>query len=118
LWFALFFSLVAITMTLLSGGEIIERQEVSLPASLVVYAFGGFTGGVILGLLRPVGRRRAGAALLGVVVMIPVGVIAGLIMLGPISHWDGPDWIGLIMTTTLLGGIGGYSYWEPPSSSQ
>jgi hypothetical protein len=113
LWFALFFSLIATAMSVFSGGEIIERQDISLPASIAIYVVGGLAGGAVLGLLRPLTRRRIGAALVGILVMTPVGMITGLILFGPIHTWDGPEWFGLIFSSILFGSCGGYLYWEP-----
>lgn len=113
LLFALFFSIAASLMNAVSGGAIAEQQGVSLLSSIAIYVCGGLLGGSVLGLLRPMTRRRAGASVVGFFVMMVVGTATALIILGPLPTWDEGDWIGVIITAVLLGAPGGYMYWEP-----
>lgn len=112
--FAVFFSLVAVAMTVLSGGETIERQGVSLAASIGVYFLGGITGGTFLGLLRPLTKRRIGSAVVGFLVMIPANFVLWLVIAGPVHTWGKAEWIALVLGALMLGVPGGYFYWEPP----
>jgi O-antigen/teichoic acid export membrane protein len=112
-WFALFFSFVAVAMTLFTGGEIIERQRISLTASIAIYVFGGFSGGIVLGLLRPLTKYRIGAALVGIVVMTPASILLGLTLFGPPHDWSRDMTVTVILLPMVLGGPGGYLYWEP-----
>jgi hypothetical protein len=118
MWFAVFFSAIAIVMTIVTQGEVLKRQNISLPASIGIYVFGGLSGGVILGLLRPLTRKRLGATVVGILVLTPVTVVLGIMMFGPIGRWDENMLLTIILLPIILGGVGGYSYWEPPSSSQ
>lgn len=111
--FATGFSLIALAMTVLTGGEVINNQGVSLAASIALYWSGGVFGGIVLGLLRPLTRTRVGAALVGVIIMVPVELAIGLLLIGPISTWSRPEWVGLIFGAIFMGGAGGYLYWEP-----
>jgi hypothetical protein len=112
LWFALFFSLVACLMAALTGGEILERQGLSLPATIAFYVGGGCLGGAVVGLLRPLTAWKLGASLVGIVTMVPISLILGSLLYGPLDQWDLNSRMGMAMFSVLLGGLGGHTLWE------
>jgi hypothetical protein len=49
---------------------------------VLVYLGGGLLGGLVVGLLRPLTRSHLGAALVGVVATVPVGVAVRFLRYG------------------------------------
>ncbi len=112
LWFACFYSVLAVGIYLLSGGRSFDRQGLSLGATVGLYFGGGLTTGAIVGLLRPWTRRRVGAMLVGSVAVIPL-VLGGFILLfGPIASWERGLWLGALMAAIGFGVVGALAWWE------
>ena len=76
------------------------------------YLAGGLGGGIIVGLLRPLTRRRAGGILTGILVATcAYGAIAVGIS-GWVTRWDTGDWVVLAILGLGGGTYGGNSFWE------
>jgi hypothetical protein len=113
LFAACFYSLVALGIYAFQGSRPFESKDITLGSTVAVYIVGGLLGGTVVGLLRPLGKRRAGAMLLGVIAMIPVSIGFVFILFGPISRWGGGELFGVLFTAVFLGGYGGWEFWEP-----
>jgi hypothetical protein len=113
LGFTLIYSLFVIGLYVLRGAEPFEEKGITLGATLAIYFVGGLAGGILLGLLRPLTRWRPGSALVGMVAVAPATLAFGLAAFGPMHAWDKDMVISLIITAVVLGGGGGYLYWEP-----
>ena len=91
--------------------------------TLLAYAGGGVISGCILGLLRPLTRWRAGAALVGIAVALPAFFGIALAMSGLPQTWDDSIWASTVGCSVLLGGWFGADTWsrnrkrgqEPPA---
>jgi hypothetical protein len=113
LFAACFYALVALVIYAFQGSRPFESKGITLASTVAVYIVGGLIGGTIVGLLRPLTKRRAGAMLLGVIAMIPVSIGFVFILFGPISRWGGGELFGVLFTAVFLGGYGGWEFWEP-----
>lgn len=113
--FAAGFSFFALVLIAVTSGEILEEQNLSVGFVLLWYWVAGVVGGTLLGLLRPLTKRRLGSTLCGSIIMLVVGLLTAR-MLG--GAWWGENGvaglIGMLFGTTLSGALGGYFYWEPP----
>lgn len=93
--------------TVLGGGPptIAARHGISFVELTVVYVVSGAAGGLVLGLLRPIGARSdAGAALVGTAIMAVFGV-AFLPTLYGVRVWQrGREPIEVLLLSALLGG--------------
>ncbi len=110
---ATFYSLYVVGLYLFRGTAPFEANETTLGAVVAVYYFGGATGGAIAGLLLPLTTWRIGSTMVGMIAGLPVCFGVGFAIYGPLSQWDGSNLFGVIATAVLLGGFGGYAFWEP-----
>lgn len=99
---AVFYVLIAIVVYLVQGRLAFQARGITLPAVVKGYLFGGLGAGVVLGLLRPLGRWWWGAAVIGFFCAAPVwlgGLIAnhGFTML---TH----DEVLMVLTLAALSG--------------
>jgi hypothetical protein len=78
--FATLYSLAAVGIFVLHAPGPFHANGVSLPAVLALYWVGGLAGGLIYGLLLPLGRTLAGAMVLGFLVALPVAAAASLLV--------------------------------------
>lgn len=71
------FTAVAVVLTLFTGGTILEKygKGMGLVEVVVVYYLGAILAGAIFGGLAPLKRTVLGAAFVGVVAMLPVGLM-------------------------------------------
>ena len=76
---------------------------------VLVYLGGGLLGGLVVGLLRPLTRSHLGAALVGVVAAVPVGVGVRLLRNG-LAPWSDKDTWALAIFALALGGVVGWRY--------
>lgn len=111
LFFACFFSLAAIAISLISGET--ELGGISIAAALIVYFSGGVVSGLLLGVLRPLTRSRTGSVLVGPLVVAPAALAGCVAAFGPMGQWTENEAISFVIGAVLLGVGGGYLYWEP-----
>lgn len=71
---------------------------------------GGLIGGAVVGLLRPLTRWRWGAAAVGVVAALPVGVCCRLLQHG-FAPCQPKDILSLVAFALTLDGTIGWIYW-------
>lgn len=80
-------------------------------AVLAIYIGGGILGGAILGMLRSWIRTQGRAMAAGVVIVVPVVVGFLYLMDGPISSWGEVQVFSLIVSSLILGLMGGKIFW-------
>ena len=113
LFFACFYSLIALAILLFGGGKAFEATGVTIPIAIAGYFAGGLVAGALVGLLRPFAKRRIGAVAVGIGAAFPVMLGFGFIMYGPMAQWDGGAIFGVTFAAVFLGGYGGWEFWEP-----
>lgn len=84
--YAFAYSLIVLVIAVTRGAEPFQKAGTTLLAVLVVYWSAGVVTGSIVGILLPLGKSMAGAALLGAIGSIPVSC-AVLLATQPPSHW-------------------------------
>lgn len=106
------YSVFAAGVVLLKGGFDSAPEGITPIGLLLFYLFGGIAGGLIVGLFRPLLKKRSGSTAVGVLALIPASMGALRMIAGPVGRWGGAEWFGVIGTAALLGGYFGYSYWD------
>ena len=102
--FAAGFSSIAIVKYVLFGGEMFIRANgMGLLAILAVYAISGLTGGVLIGLLRPLRSTSIGSFCIGTVSSTPFCLCLAF-MIFPRSEWYPPGVIMAMIVAILMGG--------------
>lgn len=104
--FAGIYSLWVVGLYLFRGSAPFENQGTTLLEVLAAYWFGGAVAGGLVGLLRPLVRWRLGAALVGIVAGIPVGLGIVYAIMG-ISPWTGEHTFVLAWISVVAGSIAG-----------
>lgn len=107
--FALAYSGLAVILTATS--QLRGPEDPRLLDMIVAYVFGGIAGGAIVGLLRPLANSRVGAAVVGLLVAVPVVLGTGVALYG-LPPWERHEAIGLVITAILLGPAGGVILWN------
>lgn len=79
---------------------------------IAAYAIAGLIGGGVFGLLLPLGRTRLGAALLGLIVAVPVMHLVSL----AVDLEGTPRLKVVLLTAALLGPMCGVGLWYVNSS--
>jgi hypothetical protein len=106
---ALFASIVGVQIVFRGTDWLLERGLHPAPV-LVGYLLGGAVGGVIIGLLAPMGRTWYGAALLGFVVAVPVFYV-----MVPVAEPPGGGAVGLtravLELSLYMGPVIGLGVW-------
>lgn len=77
--FGAMFVALAVLAFLLGGEETFEKLDTSLRGVALAYMVGGLGGGLITGALLPLTKRLVGAAFIGYVAFIPVGIMVVLV---------------------------------------
>lgn len=97
------FTLWVTFLRLRFGTAPFERLQASYSATVVVYYVGFALGGLIVGMLLPLRRSPAGAALLGFLFMLPM--YAGFLIVNvPRAEWLNPFWIVSTLAVSAVGG--------------
>jgi hypothetical protein len=110
---ATFYSAFVVVLYAIRGNSAFDANGITLLGTVSAYYFGGIVGGVIVGLLLPLATWRWGSVLVGVVAAFPVFLGIGIAMYGGPGGWGPNDRFGLVTAAILLGGFGGYAFWEP-----
>lgn len=108
--FSLVYVLFVLAVFLARGPEAFEQAGTTLPRVAAAYVASGFVGGVLFGLLMPLGRTRAGAALLGLIVAIPVAHIV-MLAVDSAALYGAPRPVVTIGTALILGPLCGVAMW-------
>lgn len=96
-----------IGLFLLRGPGPFERSGTTLPKVVAAYAIGGLVGGAVFGILLPLGRTRVGAALLGLVVALPVMHVISL----AVDLEGVPRLTVVLLSAVALGPMCGVGLW-------
>lgn len=104
-------ALLASASYLIVGPERLTAKYAPLDTVLLSYLWGGVTGGIVVGLLRGSTRSWWGAAVVGLIVAIPVGVGIGVTMFGE-SGWERYELLGAITAVLTGGPMGGVIVWR------
>jgi hypothetical protein len=112
LWVAAVLSGYVVMLYVARGSAPFVANSTTLPQVLLLYAAGGLAGGILVGLLRPLTRWRAGAVFTGV-------LTAALVYDGAIRAVTGSwvdfrssvDLVGFAIMSICGGGIAGYLSW-------
>jgi hypothetical protein len=71
----------------------------------------GVIGGVLVGVLRPLGQQRAGATILGMISGILVYAIATIVAVGEKEFLSVPGLVSTLVLGTIIGGLCGHTTW-------
>jgi hypothetical protein len=98
------FSFLA-TLAYLVGGPtaFVARTRMSLPMVLATYAFGGLTGGLLIGLFRPWRTTSFGSFCLGAVSSLPLSTCI-MVRIMPRADWYPAGLVIIAVTSLVLGG--------------
>lgn len=111
--FAVGYSALASVMWVVQGAAGLSTRGLSLPSLIGCYFIGGVLGGGLFGFLLPLSRTRAGSALLGAVVALPLMLGLGLVASSEtLSRQE--LLIGFVLSAATLGPVAGYVFWEEP----
>ena len=99
----------------------LERRQIAAEApelaqALLIYFGGGIVAGAIVGLLRPLTRRRDGATLVAILALLPAMFCLGLAMFGTPVAWTRAEWLGLAISAVVFGVLGARSFYRPLAS--
>ena len=108
---AFFYAFVAVAIYAIRGSTPFEANGV--PLALGGYLVGGLIAGGVVGLLRPLNKRRSGAVLVGMIASLPAMLGLGLVAFGPIQDGGSTKVLSGVLTAVLLGGYTGWEFWEP-----
>lgn len=112
LFAGLVYVVFAACVLLLKGGVPDSAPARVTPLTVLsVYPVAGVIGGLIVGTLRPLTKERKGAMMVGAIAAVPACVGFLLLMSGPLSEWGGAEVFSLIISSVILGGMGGYKFW-------
>ena len=103
-------TIVLVVLYALSGAQLFEDHDTTFGGVVAVYFGGGLVGGAVVGLLRPLTRWRWGAAAVGVVAALPVGLCCRLLRDG-FAPWGPKDTVSVVAFALILGGTIGWIYW-------
>lgn len=110
--FAAVYIVFVLGLFLLRGPGPFERSGTTLPMVIAAYTVAGLIGGGIFGILLPLGRTRFGAALLGLIVAVPVIHVVTLAV-----DLEGASRLTVVLlTASLLGPMSGVGLWYVNSS--
>jgi hypothetical protein len=100
--FAAVFILWALLLLVSRGTAAFEANDATPLAVVGSYLFGGIGAGAVVGLLRPLTRRKAGSTVVGIVAMFPVFLGIRVADKG-FSPWTERDTF-IVTAMSLLGG--------------
>lgn len=109
--FGLAFVLIAIGLYAVSRQDAFEAHHTSFGKMALAYFFGGVSAGVIVGLLRPLARWKAGAALVGFTAILPVALLIRFATEG-FGPWHPSNTVEAMMLGLILGAPVGLIYRE------
>jgi hypothetical protein len=108
--YGIVFSCIAVTSLLARGWGVLAPYHLTLVGMVALYLSMGLIGGVLFGLLMPLGRALLGAVVLGMLVALPVAFLLVAVMSPADGYRKGEflwDWIGI----SLLGPVCGAAFW-------
>jgi hypothetical protein len=107
LLFGIMLGVVSLLIRLVVGQEAFENSAGPIGSLLAAYILGGMVSGFVGGILFPFAGGQFGAILVGMASLVPITVIFGMRVFGPLASWDALE-IGLSAAwTIILGTVGG-----------
>jgi peptidoglycan/LPS O-acetylase OafA/YrhL len=110
---AVAFTVIAAVITLATG-EDSSSKGLSLPSLIGFYFLGGMCGGLLVGLLRPITKHKAGAILVGTLV---TATLLSLMVYFYIAkgHWTSVDTELVAILSVIAGPVNALMIWEGKS---
>ena len=100
---ATIYSAFAGAMYILDSSTSSAEEGITLGAVILTYYAAGAVGGVVTGVMLPLGRTRYGRMLIGVSAALVFFFCAYTAMDGPVWSWNRDAWEGLIFLSLLFG---------------
>jgi len=97
---------LAARMQILSS-DALTAPQMSVAENVFLFLLGGALGGLIFGLLLPFSRHRAGATIIGMLVVAPFYALQGLLEGSTLTDGARPWWITAVVSV-VVGGLAGY----------
>ena len=110
--FATVYSLFALLLFVLSGGQAFREKGVSLVNVVAAYYGGGAIAGLVVGLLRPLASTLAGAILVGIIAFIAVSSGIGLVIFGGFARWGRDELMTVATMSIVFGSVFGATSWQ------
>lgn len=114
---AVAYSLLALLIYVASGARPFDSVRMSVGGLMAAYASGGIAGGLIAGVLRPLGRTRLGAMAGTTFVFAPLGLVLGTAIIGPLRQWTTYQRVGMLLWCVFFGVTLGNRYWRRTHSA-
>jgi len=106
-WYYVKLYIIQAVVAIAVGGYLVLRRFPLLAIGLFpMYIAGGLTAGAIAGYLLPWCRRPLGAAITGIIAILPFSIGVGLLV-APAFHWRMAVVVATMITATFYGGVGG-----------
>lgn len=97
------YSAVVTCLFIIGGPSRFERLGITLGTAVACYFVSGILGGAIVGLLRPLTKRKPGAIAACIAGAVPLAVALAVTVEGMPSRW-GPDvWFAMAFVSILAG---------------
>lgn len=107
----IFVTYIAI-LRVVRGPHAFTQYGVTFKTTVLIYVVGGLGGGMILGLVRPLTRRRSGGILTGILIATFAYGAVGIGLDGWVTRWDVGNWVALLLLGLGVGAYGGNRFWE------
>ena len=111
------FTVIAVIAFVLDFKHTLSAKGLTFLAVAAAYLGGGVVAGAIVGALRPLGRSRLGAVLLGVIACVPVAIAIRLAAEG-FTPWTRGDSIIVGLMAVGFGGVSGFTFHEAARRGQ
>lgn len=106
---ALVLMLWAVGVYAFAGSAAFTSRGVSFWTTLVIYCVGGLLGGAVVGVMLPLVRWVLGAACVGMVATLPIGLVTMMVLKGA-APWGTVESVSVVLFVLLLGGPLGLTY--------
>lgn len=103
-WFIVGFSVLATVIYAVRPLLTEQPPVVELYRVLLAYIGGGLVAGLTVGLLRPLGRSRPGATLLGIVTALPAYYGCAIALFGLAGLGDPVTHVATVLLAVIVGG--------------
>jgi hypothetical protein len=104
---ATIYSLWALGVFLVAGSRSFARVDTTLGAAVIAYYSAGLLGGVLAGLMLPLGRFLFGAVVLGILVGTVFFFCIEVATSGPFWQWTSTNWKAVLALGAIVGGLCG-----------
>jgi hypothetical protein len=110
---AIAFTVIAVTITLATG-EDSSSKGLSLPTLIGFYFLGGVCGGLLVGVLRPITKHKAGAILVGTLVTATLLSLMVYLYIAK-GRWTSLDTELVAILSVITGPVNALMIWEGKS---